>query len=155
MVLDEMKVKGCFYKELSLSPTQVLFLLSCLTQNLLYQVLLCLSPSCLIYWGEKDHRFCWDIRWKPGLGKKPQTCCPGQISEFKKKHKKNSLVARRRKCCNVQTENTQSSGWSVTALHLYVSEKFTEIPTFYCFLLPGGMWQFQNINFEMSLSFKQ
>lgn len=146
--------KGMFFtKNLVWAPTQVLFLLfsplwhktSC-TQSCC-----AFSPSCLIYRGEKDHRFWWNISWKPELEK---TCCTGQTLEIFK-NPKTKLVPWRRKCCNVQTKTTQNSDWSVTALHLYISEKLTEISTFYCFLFPEGMWQFQNINFEMSLSFKQ
>lgn len=55
LMLDEMRVEGCFYCRLSLSSSPGAFatlILSRLTQDILYPVLLCIRPllSCLLGW---------------------------------------------------------------------------------------------------------
>lgn len=151
--------RDVFTTDLAWAPTQVLFLLlssPAWHKTSCTQSCCAFGPSCLAYWSEKDPRFCWNISWKTGLGK---NCCPRQPSEIKKTPKPNKLVPRRPKCCNVERASKPKTRKSQTGQSRYFTSmflrSFSEIPIFYFFLFPEGMWQFQNINFEMSLSFKQ
>lgn len=113
------------------------------------------GPSCPAYWDEKGPRFCWNISWKPRLEK---NCCPRQLSEILKKPKPNKLIPRRPKCCSVERASKPKPHKTHTGQSRYFMcmflRSFSEIPIFSFFLFPEGIWQFQNINFEMSLSFK-
>lgn len=158
-MLDEMRVKGCFYCRLSLSSSPSAFstlILSRLTQDILYPVLLCARPLLSGLLGWEGSQVLLEHKLETKVGKKllSQTT----LRNLKKKTKPNKLVPRRPKCCSVERASKPKphkthAGQSRYFMCMFL-RSFSEIPIFYFFLFPEGIWQFQNINFEMSLSFK-